>query len=87
MAIIREPGDKYRPVVRVKKATNGVPTDLLISGKRYILNDRSYRPVVKIKKAKKGVPTVLEVDGERYILDHKDGYKGGKKNGKRKKRN
>lgn len=40
-----------------------------------------YRPIVRVKKVKKGIPTVLLISGERYILDHKDTYKGGKKNG------
>lgn len=36
----RKVGDKYRPIVHVKKVKNNVPTVLQISGRRYILEHK-----------------------------------------------
>ena len=36
----RKTGDKYRPVVHIKKVKNKVPTVLQISGRRYILEHK-----------------------------------------------
>ncbi len=37
MAIKRQKGDKYRPVVSILKTKKGVPTVILVSGRRYQL--------------------------------------------------
>lgn len=34
---MRTEGEKYRPVVKVLKTRNGVPTKVLISGQEYVL--------------------------------------------------
>jgi hypothetical protein len=34
----RNKGEKYRPVVTVMKSKSGVPTAILVSGRRYQLN-------------------------------------------------
>jgi hypothetical protein len=36
--INRAKGDRYRPVVDVAKQKNGVPTVIIVSGKRYTLS-------------------------------------------------
>ena len=45
---VRKAGDKYRPIVHVKKVKKGIPTVLQISGRRYILEHKdTYRGGVK----------------------------------------
>lgn len=40
----RKAGDKYRPIVHIKKVKKGIPTILQISGERYILEHKdTYR--------------------------------------------
>ena len=36
----RKIGDKYRPIVHIKKVKNNVPTVLQISGRRYVLEHK-----------------------------------------------
>ena len=36
----RKAGDKYRPIVHIKKVKKGVPTILQVSGERYILEHK-----------------------------------------------
>lgn len=51
--------------------------------KRKLKKGDTYRPIVHIQKVKNDVPTVLKVSGQRYVLEHKDQYKGARKNGSR----
>lgn len=37
MAIKRQKGEKYRPVVTILKTKKGVPTVILVSGRQYTL--------------------------------------------------
>ena len=37
----RKIGDKYRPIVHIKKVKKGVPTILQISGRRYVLEHKN----------------------------------------------
>ena len=37
----RNTGDKYRPIVHIKKVKKGVPTILQISGRRYVLEHKN----------------------------------------------
>jgi hypothetical protein len=41
--IKRAKGDRYRPFVDVAKQRNGVPTVIIVSGKRYTLSDSHMR--------------------------------------------
>ena len=38
---VRKAGDKYRPIVHIKKVKKGVPTILQVSGKRYVLEHKN----------------------------------------------
>ena len=46
---MRQVGDKYRPVVRIAKVKNKVPTVLLVSGREYVL-----RPPEMYRQRRKG---------------------------------
>lgn len=46
--IIRQRGDKYRPIVTIIKVKRGVPTVIQVGGHRYILD-----PITKIKEAER----------------------------------
>ena len=38
---VRKAGDKYRPIVHIKKVKKGVPTILQVSGRRYVLEHKN----------------------------------------------
>lgn len=45
---VRKSGDKYRPIVHIKKVKKGIPTVLQISGRRYVLDHKdTYKGGVK----------------------------------------
>ncbi|QKS71679.1 hypothetical protein FLK61_34205 [Paenalkalicoccus suaedae] len=43
MPVLRDKGDRYRPVVTVAKAKKGVPTVVEISGQRYTLTHPDHK--------------------------------------------
>ena len=43
MAINRQKGDRYRPIVTIVKVKKDTPTVIMVSGKRYVLEHRDQR--------------------------------------------
>lgn len=43
----RQAGDRYRPIVTVKKVKKGIPTVIKVSGEIYVLAHKDQRPKSK----------------------------------------